>query len=102
MQIRHARRGDEADLAVLLEEHERPLRQSRRPSGAGAPGGGLPDRAAGLAARCAWSQNGTAAWLGFAILNPYFPAPQPDATALFLKELYVAGGRAVGAVSASG
>ncbi len=37
MQIRHARPGDEAQLALLLEEHERHYGQPV-PEGAGAPG----------------------------------------------------------------
>ncbi len=88
MQIRHARPGDEAQLALLLEDHERHY------------GNQVADRAgtAGAAFLTAAPPGGTMCLvaerdgrlLGFAILNPYFPAP--DLThGLFLKELYVAG-----------
>jgi len=88
MQIRHARPGDEAQLALLLEEHERhygaPL-----PPGAGAPGAAflVDPPAGGTLCLVAAGEDGTLA--GFAILNPYFPAPRLT-QGLFLKELYVA------------
>lgn len=84
MQIRHARRGDEADLAFLLEDHERHYGTEVRP-GAGAEGaeflveGGTP---------CLVADDGDKL-VGFAILNPYFPGPRLT-HGLFLKELYVA------------
>jgi GNAT superfamily N-acetyltransferase len=84
MQIRHVRPGDEAQLAHLLEDHERhygfPVRK-----GAGAEGaaflvaGGTPCLVA--------EDDGTL--VAFAILNPYFPGPRLS-HGLFLKELYVA------------
>ena len=83
MQIRHARRGDEADLAFLLEDHERHYGAEVRP-GSGAEGahfltaGGTP---------CLVADDGERL-VGFAILNPYFPAPRLT-HGLFLKELYV-------------
>lgn len=88
MQIRQARPGDEAQLALLLEEHERhygdPL-----PAGAGAPGAAFLVTAppGGTLCLVATVDDGTLA--GFAILNPYFPAPRLT-HGLFLKELYVA------------
>ena len=84
MQIRHVHPGDEAQLAALLEDHERHYGDPVRP-GSGAEGaaflvgGSMPclvvDDAGSLA--------------GFAILNPYFPAVGLT-HGLFLKELYVA------------
>jgi GNAT superfamily N-acetyltransferase len=87
MQTRHARHGDEADLAALLEEHEahfgNPIAE-----GAGAPGAAfLIDPPAGGTVCLVAERNGRLA--GFAILNPYFPAPRLT-HGLFLKELYVA------------
>ena len=84
MQIRHARPGDEAQLAALLEDHERhygyPVRE-----GAGAEGAAYLAEGGTL---CLVADNdGTLA--GFAILNPYFPGPRLS-HGLFLKELYVA------------
>lgn len=84
MDIRLARPGDEADLADLLEEHERHYGAEVRP-GSGAEGaaflvkGGTPCLVA----------DDDGKLLGFAILNPYFPGPQLT-HGLFLKELYVA------------
>jgi len=87
MQTRHARHGDEADLAALLEEHEahfgNPVAE-----GAGVPGAAfLVDPPAGGTVCLVAERNGRLA--GFAILNPYFPAPRLT-HGLFLKELYVA------------
>jgi GNAT superfamily N-acetyltransferase len=84
MQIRRARPGDEADLAFLLEDHERHYGAEVRP-GAGAEGAeflvkrGTP---------CLVADDGDKL-VGFAILNPYFPGPRLT-HGLFLKELYVA------------
>jgi GNAT superfamily N-acetyltransferase len=84
MQIRHARPGDEAQLAALLEDHERhygyPVRE-----GAGAEGAAY--LAEGGTLCLVADDGGTLA--GFAILNPYFPGPRLS-HGLFLKELYVA------------
>jgi GNAT superfamily N-acetyltransferase len=91
MQIRHAQPGDEADLARLLEDHERHYGAEVRP-GAGAEGasfltkGGTP---------CLVADDG-GKLVGFAILNPYFPGPRLT-HGLYLKELYVAAsGRSAG------
>jgi GNAT superfamily N-acetyltransferase len=87
MQIRHAKRGDEAELATLLEDHERHYGQ---PVAAGAG-------AAGAAFLVDQPPSGTLCFVaeqpgklvGFAILNPYFPGPRLT-HGLYLKELYVA------------
>ena len=94
MQIRHAKAGDEAQLAFLLEDHERhygnPVRE-----GAGAEGATfLLDPACGTICLVA-DDNGKLA--GFAILNPYFPGPKLT-HGLYLKELYVTGGARSGGV----
>ena len=84
MQIRHARPGDEADLAFLLEDHERHYGHDA-PPGSGNQGaaflakGGTP---------CLVADTGDKL-VGFAILCPYFPGPRLT-HGLFLKELYVA------------
>jgi len=84
MQIRHASRGDEADLAFLLEEHERHYGTEMRP-GAGAEGA---EFLAGGGTLCLVADDGRKL-VGFAILNPYFPGPRLT-HGLLLKELYVA------------
>ncbi len=84
MQIRHARRGDEADLALLLEDHERHYGAEVRP-GAGAEGA---EFLAGGGTLCLVADDG-GRLVGFAILNPYFPGPRLT-HGLLLKELYVA------------
>ena len=83
MQIRHARPGDEADLAVLLEDHERHYGAEVRP-GAGAAGSAFLVKGGML---CLVADSGETL-VGFAILNPYFPGPRLT-HGLFLKELYV-------------
>jgi len=84
MQIRHACRGDEADLALLLEEHERHYGAEGRP-GAGAEGA---EFLTGGGTLCLVADD-DGKLVGFAILNPYFPGPRLT-HGLFLKELYVA------------
>jgi GNAT superfamily N-acetyltransferase len=84
MQIRHASRGDEADLALLLEDHERHYGAEVRP-GAGAEGAAF---LTGGGTLCLVADDG-GTLVGFAILNPYFPGPRLT-HGLFLKELYVA------------
>jgi len=83
MQIRQTRPGDEADLAFLLEDHERHYGHKAPPGSGNAgaaflTGGGTPCLVA--------DDDGTL--VGFAILNPYFPGPRLT-HGLFLKELYV-------------
>jgi GNAT superfamily N-acetyltransferase len=84
MQIRHARRGDEADLAFLLEDHERHYGFAVQ-SGAAAAGAEYLVKGGTL---CLVADSGEKL-VGFAILNPYFPGPRLT-HGLFLKELYVA------------
>ena len=84
MQIRHPRPGDEAQLALLLEEHERHYGAAVR-EGAGAAGADFLVKGGTL---CLLADDG-GTLLGFAILNPYFPGPLLT-HGLFLKELYVA------------
>jgi GNAT superfamily N-acetyltransferase len=86
MQIRHAKPGDEADLAFLLEDHERHYGNTVR-EGAGAAGAAfLVDPPTG-GTLCLVAELG-GKLVGFAILNPYFPAANLT-HGLFLKELYV-------------
>jgi GNAT superfamily N-acetyltransferase len=89
MQIRHAKQGDEADLAWLLEDHERHYGNEVAP-GAGAAGATwLLDQAAG-GTMCLVAEQDERL-VGFAILNPYFPGPRLT-HGLYLKELYVIDG----------
>ncbi len=84
MQIRHARPGDEADLAFLLEDHERHYGYAP-PPGSGNEGAAFLIKGGAL---CLVADD-TGTLVGFAILNPYFPGPRLT-HGLFLKELYVA------------
>ena len=88
MQIRHAKRGDEAALAFLLEDHERHYGNAVR-DGAGAAGAAfLVDPPPGATLCLVAEREGSL--VGFAILNPYFPAANLT-HGLYLKELYVTG-----------
>ncbi|MEI7874718.1 MAG: GNAT family N-acetyltransferase [Alphaproteobacteria bacterium] len=88
MQIRHAKRGDEAQLAFLLEDHERHYGNAVA-DGAGARGATfLVDASPGGTIYLVAEREGQL--MGFAILNPYFPGPNLT-HGLFLKELYVTG-----------
>ena len=94
MQIRHARPGDEAQLALLLEDHERHY-GNQVADEAGAAGAAFLTAAPPGGTMCLVAER-DGRLLGFAILNPYFPAPNLT-HGLFLKELYVAGeARSVG------
>lgn len=86
MQIRHAKRGDEANLAFLLEDHERHYGNAV-PDGAGAAGAAFLVDPPPNATLCLVA-DGDDGLVGFAILNPYFPAPNLT-HGLYLKELYV-------------
>jgi len=90
MQIRHARRGDEADLAFLLEDHQRHYGRAA-PESQGRAGAAFlidsPTAAQGGGTLCLVADDGSRL-VGFAILNPYFPAPRLT-HGLYLKELYV-------------
>ena len=88
MQIRHARPGDEAQLAFLLEDHERHY-GNKVADGAGAEGAAFLTAPPPDSTLCLVADNG-GKLAGFAILNPYFPGPRLT-RGLYLKELYVAG-----------
>jgi ribosomal protein S18 acetylase RimI-like enzyme len=87
MQIRRAKHGDEARLAFLLEDHERHYGNAVQ-DGAGAAGAAflIDPPSGGTLCLVAEGKDGL---VGFAILNPYFPAPNLT-HGLYLKELYVA------------
>lgn len=84
MQIRHLQPGDETRIALLLEDHERHYGDPVRP-GSGAEGAAFLVKGGAL---CLVADDG-GSLAGFAILNPYFPAPGLT-HGLFLKELYIA------------
>src|SRR5262245_57032118 len=86
MQIRHAKQGDEADLAWLIEDQERHYGNEVAPGAVAAGAAWLIDQAAGGTMCLVAEQDGKLA--GFAILNPYFPGPRLT-HGLYLKELYV-------------
>lgn len=87
MQIRHAQKGDESALSHLLEEHERhygnPVER-----GTGGPGAAFLVSPSHGGPFCLVAED-DGRLVGFAVLNPYFPAPNLS-HGLFLKELYVA------------
>jgi GNAT superfamily N-acetyltransferase len=89
MHIRHARPGDEADLAFLLEDHERHYGHPA-PPGSGNEGGAFLAKGGTLCLVAQDDDSGgdSGKLVGFAILNPYFPGPRLT-HGLFLKELYV-------------
>jgi ribosomal protein S18 acetylase RimI-like enzyme len=87
MQIRHARPGDETQLARLLEDHERHYGHEA-PDGAGDAGAAFLTNPPAGGTLCLVADDG-GALAGFAILNPFFPAPKLT-HGLYLKELYVA------------
>jgi GNAT superfamily N-acetyltransferase len=84
MQIRLLGPGDETQIAHLLEDHERHYGDPVRP-GSGAEGAAFLVKGGTLCLVA--DDDGTL--VGFAILNPYFPAPGLT-HGLYLKELYVA------------
>jgi GNAT superfamily N-acetyltransferase len=87
MQIRHAKPGDEAQLAVLLEDHERHY-GNKVADAAGAEGAAFLVNPPPHGTLCLVADRG-GKLAGFAILNPYFPGPRLT-RGLYLKELYVA------------
>jgi GNAT superfamily N-acetyltransferase len=87
MQVRHAQKTDEHDLARLLEQMEHHYGHDTA-HGAGTPGAAfltLPPHGGPF---CLVAED-DGRLLGFAILIPYFPGPALS-HGLFLKELYVA------------
>lgn len=88
MQIRHAQKGDETALAHLLEEHEHHYGNAVA-HGAGTPGAAFLASPPHGGTFCLVAER-EGRLLGFAILNPFFPAPNLT-HGLYLKELYVAG-----------
>jgi GNAT superfamily N-acetyltransferase len=87
MQIRHARHGDEAQLAFLLEDHERHYGNPVA-DGAGAKGASFLVESPPGGTLCLVAEQDGGRLVGFAILNPYFPGPKLT-HGLYLKELYV-------------
>src|SRR5215813_11352470 len=86
MQIRHASPGDEAQLAFLLEDHERHYGQAVA-DGAGRAGAAFLIGQPPSGTLCLVAEREDRL-VGFAILNPYFPGPRLT-HGLYLKELYV-------------
>src|SRR5258708_32001705 len=87
MEIRHAQKGDEAELARLLEEMEH--HYGNTPSaGAGAAGAVLLVAPPPSGMLCLVAEETMGKLAGFAILIPYFPAAHLS-HGLFLKELYI-------------
>jgi GNAT superfamily N-acetyltransferase len=86
MQIRHAKPGDEGQLASLLEDHERHYGNTV-PDGAGAEGAAFLVNPPPHSTLCLVADSGDKL-AGFAILNPYFPGPRLT-RGLYLKELYI-------------
>jgi GNAT superfamily N-acetyltransferase len=87
MQIRHARTGDEAHLAHLLEDMEHHYGHAVS-HGTGLPGASFLVSPSHGGPFCLVAEL-DGRLVGFAILNPYFPGPALS-HGLFLKELYVA------------
>jgi ribosomal protein S18 acetylase RimI-like enzyme len=85
MQIRHVKPGDEAELAFLLEEHERHYGAEVR-EGAGKAGAEFVVKGGSI---CLVAEDAPGKLAGFALLSLFFPAPRLT-QGLYLKELYVA------------
>jgi|FEC22Drversion2_1045045.scaffolds.fasta_scaffold01149_11 GNAT superfamily N-acetyltransferase len=86
MQIRHAKPGDEAALAFLLEDNQRHYGHAVKDGDGSALAAELVDPPAG-GMLCLVADDGTRL-LGFALLNPYLPGAQ-FTRGLYLKELYI-------------
>ena len=87
MQIRHAKPGDEAQLAFLLEDNQRHYGHAVEDGAGAADAAHLVEPLPGSAV-CLVADNG-GRLAGFAVLYPYFPGPR-FTRGLYLKELYVA------------
>jgi GNAT superfamily N-acetyltransferase len=86
MQIRHAKPGDETQLAFLLEDNQRHYGHAAEDGDGSALAAELVDPPAG-GMLCLVADEG-ARLVGFAILNPYFPGAR-FTRGLYLKELYI-------------
>ena len=86
MQIRHAKPGDEAELAALLEDNQRHYGHAVE-DGAGAADAVLLVEPPSGSTVCLVADDG-GKLAGFAVLHPYFPGPR-FTHGLYLKELYV-------------
>ena len=84
MQIRHAKPGDEAALAFLLEDNQRHYGHAVKDGDGSALAAELVDPPAGV---CFVADDG-ARLAGFALLNPYLPGAH-FTRGLYLKELYI-------------
>jgi len=87
MQIRHAQKSDEAELARLLEEMEHHY-GNVAPAGAAAAGAAMLVAPPPSGMLCLVAEETMGRLSGFAILIPYFPAAHLS-HGLFLKELYI-------------
>lgn len=86
MQIRHAKPGDKAELAALLEDNQRHYGHAVE-DGAGAADAALLIGPPPGSTVCLVADDG-GKLAGFAVLHPYFPGPR-FTHGLYLKELYV-------------
>jgi hypothetical protein len=75
IQVRHAKRGDEANLAFLLEDHERHYGNAV-PDGTGAAGAAFLVDPPPNATLCPWWPTGTTAWWA-SPSSTIFPGTQP-------------------------
>jgi GNAT superfamily N-acetyltransferase len=86
MQIRHAKPGDEAQLAFLLEDNQRHYGHVVEDGAGAADAAHLVEPPPGSTV-CLVADDG-GRLVGFAVLYPYFPGPG-FTRGLYLKELYV-------------
>ena len=88
MQIRHAKPGDETQLAFLLEDNQRHYGHAVDDGAGAADAAHLVEPPLGSTV-CLVADDG-GKLVGFAVLHPYLPGPR-FARGLYLKELYVTG-----------
>jgi GNAT superfamily N-acetyltransferase len=86
MQIRHAKPGDEAQLAFLLEDNQRHYGHAVADGAGAADAAHLVEPPPGSTVCLVADDDGRL--VGFAVLYPYFPGPG-FTRGLYLKELYV-------------